>query len=144
MEQSRERSSAILYTSVYSMSCWLVSRSFLFLLSQCTIQTPLRLNEQQRQSKILVPFVYFELTLICISTSRIDSSAAHAHSHSRVRRHVMCLTCHPLCNREKCKQPKGSCFCEKVPHTYPAHEHHIVAIEKGAFRLPLTTIANFS
>ena len=36
------------------------------------------------------------LLIICISTSLVVSSAVHAHGHSQVCRHLVCLSCHPL------------------------------------------------
>ena len=77
----------------------------LLLLSQHTIQTLIRLNEQLLQWKILTPFMYFELTIICISTSLTVSSAVHAHGHSRVCHHVVYFAWHSRCNCEKHKQP---------------------------------------
>ena len=112
---STESDSNTYLMKAWTVSCWLVSRSFslLFLLSQWVTWTLICLNKQLLQWKILAPFMHFELTIICISASLSVSSAVHAHSYSQVHCHIVYLACHPLCN------------CEKVPHIYPAHNHHM-------------------
>ena len=79
----------------FNVFCWLVSKSFPLLLSQYANRTLIRLNEQLQQWKILTPFMYFELTIVCISASLAVSSVAHAHNHPATRSATMKNTSNP-------------------------------------------------